>query len=170
MFFVHFILKYKFFWFFKFLIFLLLKIKQECWWLYVADRKHYSLISAPVYLCTLKDKEEVCWKWIFNDLFIYFEKVEIKFSAPKIPGHHVYSVILRSDSYFDVDVIENLSVNWLIIKINLFSFLFSLMLKLRKKSLIIIHNGILVKTKEQLIIKQKTKNLPLKVIAIKIKY
>ncbi|CAF3624233.1 unnamed protein product [Adineta steineri] len=69
------------------------EIKQECWWLYVADRKHYSLISAPVYLCTLKDKEEV----------------EVKFSAPKIPGHYVYSVILRSDSYFDVDVMENLA-------------------------------------------------------------
>ena len=25
----------------------------------MADRKNYSLISAPVYLCTLKDKEEV---------------------------------------------------------------------------------------------------------------
>jgi len=69
------------------------EIKQECWWLYVADRKHYSLISAPVNLCTLKDKEEV----------------EVKFSAPKIPGHYVYSVILRSDSYFDVDAIENLA-------------------------------------------------------------
>ncbi|CAF1209495.1 unnamed protein product [Rotaria sordida] len=69
------------------------EIKQECWWLYVADRKHSSLISAPVYLCTLKDKEEV----------------EIKFSAPKTPGHYVYSVILRSDSYFDVDVMENLA-------------------------------------------------------------
>lgn len=69
------------------------EIKQECWWLYVADRKHYSLISAPVYLCTLKDKEEV----------------EVKFSAPKTPGHYVYSVVLRSDSYFDVDVMENLA-------------------------------------------------------------
>ncbi|CAF4165328.1 unnamed protein product, partial [Rotaria magnacalcarata] len=69
------------------------EIKQECWWLYVADKKHFSLISAPVYLCTLKDKEEI----------------EIKFSAPKIPGHYVYSVILRSDSYFDVDVMENLA-------------------------------------------------------------
>lgn len=68
------------------------EVKQECWWLYVADRKHYSLISAPVYLCTLKDKEEI----------------EVKFSAPKTPGHYVYSVILRSDSYFDVDVMEDL--------------------------------------------------------------
>jgi len=68
------------------------EIKQECWWLYVADRKHFSLISAPVYLCTLKDKEEI----------------EVKFSAPKTPGHYVYSIILRSDSYFDVDAMHNL--------------------------------------------------------------
>ncbi|CAF2397134.1 unnamed protein product [Rotaria sp. Silwood2] len=71
------------------------EIKQECWWLYVADRKNYSLISAPIYLCTLKDDEEI----------------EVKFSAPKVPGHYVYSVILRSDSYFDVDVMENLSLD-----------------------------------------------------------
>ncbi|CAF0943151.1 unnamed protein product, partial [Didymodactylos carnosus] len=37
------------------------EIKQECWWLYVADRKHHTLISAPVYLCTLKDEEEVSY-------------------------------------------------------------------------------------------------------------
>lgn len=61
----------------------------------MADRKHSSLISAPVYLCSLKDKEEV----------------EVKFSAPKTTGHYVYSVILRSDSYFDVDVMENLAVS-----------------------------------------------------------
>jgi len=53
------------------------------------------LISAPVYLCTLKNNEEI----------------EVKFSAPKTPGHYVYSVILRSDSYFDVDVMENLSLD-----------------------------------------------------------
>jgi len=35
----------------------------------------------------------------------------VKFSAPKTPGHYVYSVILRSDSYFDVDVMENLSLD-----------------------------------------------------------
>lgn len=68
------------------------EIKQECWWLYVADQKHFSLISAPVYLCTLKDKEEV----------------EVKFSAPKIPGDYTYWVVLSSDSYFDVDVKKEL--------------------------------------------------------------
>ncbi|CAF3492449.1 unnamed protein product [Rotaria sordida] len=59
------------------------------------EKKHHSLISAPVHLCTLKDDEEI----------------EVKFSAPKIPAHYLYSVILRSDSYFDVDVMENLSLD-----------------------------------------------------------
>ncbi len=35
------------------------KIKQEGWWLYVADRKNHSLITMPIYICTLKDHEEV---------------------------------------------------------------------------------------------------------------
>lgn len=68
------------------------EIKQECWWLYVADPKHFQLISAPVYICTLKDREEV----------------EVKFSAPKTPGDYTYWVILTSDSYFDVDVRKEL--------------------------------------------------------------
>ncbi len=71
------------------------KIKQECWWLYVADSKHSSLISAPVYICTLKDREEV----------------EVKFSAPKLPGDYTYWIILTSDSYFDVDVKKELRVS-----------------------------------------------------------
>ncbi|CAF4333576.1 unnamed protein product, partial [Rotaria sordida] len=37
--------------------------------------------------------------------------IEVKFSAPNIPGHYLYSVILRSDSYLDVDVMENLSLD-----------------------------------------------------------
>ncbi|CAF0834902.1 unnamed protein product, partial [Rotaria sordida] len=57
------------------------EIEQEC--------------NAPVYLCTLKDDEEI----------------EVKFSAPNIPGHYLYSVILRSDSYLDVDVMEDLSLD-----------------------------------------------------------
>ncbi|CAM4882334.1 unnamed protein product [Rotaria socialis] len=69
------------------------EIKQECWWLYVADRKQHALISVPIYLCNLKDDDEI----------------EVKFSAPKLRGHYVYTVILRSDSYFDADVTENFS-------------------------------------------------------------
>lgn len=40
-------------------IFFFLQIKQECWWLYVADRKRNALISLPIYICSLKDQEEV---------------------------------------------------------------------------------------------------------------
>lgn len=39
------------------------QIKQECWWLYVADRKQNSLICSPAYICTLKDTEEVEFKF-----------------------------------------------------------------------------------------------------------
>jgi len=75
------------------------KIKQECWWLYVADPKHFQLISAPVYICTLKDREEV----------------EVKFSAPKTPGDYTYWVILTSDSYLDVDVRKELRVGFFLL-------------------------------------------------------
>ena len=34
-------------------------MKQERWWLYIADRKQHKLISLPVYICTLRDTEEV---------------------------------------------------------------------------------------------------------------
>lgn len=71
-------------------------IKQECWWLYVADRRNSQLISAPVYICTLKDREEL----------------EIKFSAPRKVGIYTYTVMLRSDSYFDFDVNEQIKVNF----------------------------------------------------------
>ena len=33
--------------------------KQEAWWLYVADRKKHTLITAPVLICSLKEEEEV---------------------------------------------------------------------------------------------------------------
>lgn len=70
------------------------QIKQECWWLYVSDRKQNSLICSPVYICTLKDTEEI----------------ELKFLAPKTPGHYTYTVILRSDSYVDFDIFHNLKL------------------------------------------------------------
>jgi translocation protein SEC63 len=64
------------------------EIKQEYWWLYIADRKKKQIISAPTQICSLKDTEEV----------------ELKFLAPKIPGTYSYSVTLKSDSYLDFDV------------------------------------------------------------------
>ncbi|XP_067674081.1 translocation protein SEC63 homolog [Haliotis asinina] len=70
--------------------------KQEWWWLYVADRKHHNLITAPVQICSLKKDEEV----------------QLKFSAPRKPGSYQYSVILRSDSYLlDFDKISNIKLD-----------------------------------------------------------
>ncbi|XP_025097112.1 translocation protein SEC63 homolog [Pomacea canaliculata] len=67
--------------------------KQEGWWLYVANRKQALLVTVPVYVCSLKDKEEV----------------KVKFSAPNKPGKYQYSVILRSDSYY-ADFDQELSI------------------------------------------------------------
>lgn len=67
------------------------EIKQEYWWLYISDRKHNKVITAPVQICTLKDIEEV----------------ELKFFAPKVNGNYTYTLNLRSDSYFDFDIMKN---------------------------------------------------------------
>ena len=95
----------------------------------------------------------------------------MKFSAPKLPGHYVYSVILRSDSYFDVDVMENLAVSCLFTQNfpdrSVLALTFSSMFKQLRRWTTIILNGILVKKKERTIIKLTMKNLPRKVIVIK---
>lgn len=70
------------------------EIKQEYWWLYMADRKKKQIITAPTQICTLKDHEEV----------------ELKFLAPKVPGTYTYSVILRSDSYLEFDLTQNFKI------------------------------------------------------------
>lgn len=67
------------------------EVKQEFWWLYVADRKKRQIISAPNQICSLKDKEEI----------------DLKFMAPTVPGTYTYTVCLRSDSYLDFDIIHN---------------------------------------------------------------
>ncbi|CAE1323240.1 SEC63 [Acanthosepion pharaonis] len=69
--------------------------KQECWWLYIADRKNRMLISAPMYISSLK----------------YEDTVELKFSAPRKPGIYHYSVYLRSDSYLDSDQVHPLKLD-----------------------------------------------------------
>ncbi|KAL3881682.1 hypothetical protein ACJMK2_028087 [Sinanodonta woodiana] len=69
--------------------------KQEGWWLYVADRKNHMLISAPVQILSLKTSEEI----------------QLKFSAPLKPGLYTYSVILRSDCYFDFDQVHNIKLD-----------------------------------------------------------
>uniref|UniRef100_A0A1W7R9M8 Translocation protein SEC63 n=1 Tax=Hadrurus spadix TaxID=141984 RepID=A0A1W7R9M8_9SCOR len=64
--------------------------KQEYWWVYIADKKRHSLITAPYLMTNLVEKEEV----------------ELKFTAPSKPGIYPYSVIVRSDSYLDLDVMK----------------------------------------------------------------
>lgn len=94
------------------------KIKQEFWWLYIADKKKHQIISAPTQICNLKDQDEVsCFTFdmfficiFFN--YVLFYQIELKFLAPKIPGNYTYSVHLRSDSYLDMDLTENFKVNF----------------------------------------------------------
>jgi len=68
--------------------------KQEYWWIYLADRKKRALISVPVLLTCLIGQEEV----------------DLKFTAPSRTGTYHYSVVVRSDSYLDLDVIHNVKL------------------------------------------------------------
>ncbi|XP_013381039.1 translocation protein SEC63 homolog [Lingula anatina] len=69
--------------------------KQEYWWLYVADRKNHQLITAPVLVTSLRDTEEL----------------QITFKAPDKPGIYQFSVNLRSDSYMDFDITQNIKLD-----------------------------------------------------------
>jgi translocation protein SEC63-like protein len=66
--------------------------KQEYWWIYLVDRKKHVLMTAPVLMTNLVTQEEI----------------ELKFTAPPKPGIYNYSVVVRSDSYIDFDVIKNI--------------------------------------------------------------
>ncbi|XP_031550222.1 translocation protein SEC63 homolog [Actinia tenebrosa] len=68
--------------------------KQEWWWIYVTDKRRTALITPPQQVTTLKDEEEV----------------ELKFQANEKPGTYHYTVSLRSDSYFERDVIQNFKI------------------------------------------------------------
>ncbi|XP_055603327.1 translocation protein SEC63 homolog [Uranotaenia lowii] len=61
--------------------------KYEYWWTYICDRKSRTLLTAPYHVTNLVHREEVA----------------IKFTAPKWPGVYVFTVCLRSDSYFGMD-------------------------------------------------------------------
>lgn len=61
--------------------------KNEWWWVYVADRKTHTLLTAPVLICNLRDEQQV----------------ELKFPAPPKPGKYTYTIWCRSDSYLDCD-------------------------------------------------------------------
>lgn len=62
--------------------------KQEFWWVYVVDRKRFSLVTAPLLVTSLIEKEEI----------------ELKFTAPHRPGLYTYTIVVRSDSYVDCTV------------------------------------------------------------------
>lgn len=59
--------------------------KQEFWWLYIVDRKRFSLVTAPLLVTSLVETEEL----------------ELKFTAPTRPGSYSYTIVVRSDSYLD---------------------------------------------------------------------
>lgn len=61
--------------------------KYEYWWTYICDRKSKTLLTAPYHVTNLVHREEV----------------QLKFTAPKWPGVYVFTVCLRSDSYFGMD-------------------------------------------------------------------
>merc|ERR1719334_2113132 len=69
--------------------------KQEFWWVYISDRKSHSLITPPYHLTSLVNEEEV----------------ELKFTAPGKPGHYNFTVCIRSDSYFGVDLLEDIRLD-----------------------------------------------------------
>merc|ERR1719357_2258624 len=69
--------------------------KQEYWWVYISDRKSHSLITPPYHLTNLVNTEEV----------------ELKFTAPGKPGHYNFTVCIRSDSYFGVDLLEDIRLD-----------------------------------------------------------
>lgn len=69
--------------------------KQEWWWIYVTDRKKSELITPPQQIFNLKDEE----------------KLELKFQAPNKPRSYHYTVMLRSDSYLNVDVQKTFDIN-----------------------------------------------------------
>merc|ERR1711935_970306 len=50
--------------------------KQEFWWCYISDRKNHALITPPIHVTGLVDREEV----------------ELKFTAPAKPGHYSFTV------------------------------------------------------------------------------
>jgi len=69
--------------------------KQEFWWCYIADRKSHALITPPIHVTGLVEREEV----------------ELKFTAPAKPGHYSFTVAVKSDSYLGVDVTQDIKLD-----------------------------------------------------------
>jgi len=69
--------------------------KQEFWWVYISERKNHALITPPIHVTGLVEREEV----------------ELKFTAPPKPGHYSFIVNVRSDSYLGVDVTQDIKLD-----------------------------------------------------------
>jgi translocation protein SEC63 len=69
--------------------------KQEFWWIYLSDHKKRALTTIPVLLTNLVDTESI----------------DLKLTAPPKPGSYQYSVVIRSDSYIDFDIIKTIKVS-----------------------------------------------------------
>ncbi|XP_077496031.1 translocation protein Sec63 [Amblyomma americanum] len=69
--------------------------KQEFWWVYLVDKKQRSLSTVPFLVTNLVDTEEVV----------------LKFTAPSRTGIYHYTLHVRSDSYRDLDVMQNLRLD-----------------------------------------------------------
>ena len=61
----------------------------------MADKKRQALTSIPVLMTNLIEKEQV----------------ELKLTAPTKPGVYQYQVVVKSDSYIDVDVVKMIKVS-----------------------------------------------------------
>lgn len=69
--------------------------KQEYWWVYVSDRKSRTLLTPPVHVTDLVEREEV----------------QLKFTAPRWPGVFIFTVCLRSDSYLGFDQTQDIKLD-----------------------------------------------------------
>jgi len=77
--------------------------KQEFWWIYLASKGSHggkggggnALTSIPVLMTNLVDQESI----------------DLKLTAPRKPGVYQYSVVVRSDSYVDFDVIKSFKLD-----------------------------------------------------------
>merc|ERR1711962_640203 len=69
--------------------------KQEYWWVYICDRKTHSLVTPPYHLTGL----------------VEYDEVELKFTAPGKRGLYSFTVVIRSDSYMGLDVVQDIKLD-----------------------------------------------------------
>ncbi|XP_071800761.1 translocation protein SEC63 homolog [Asterias amurensis] len=70
------------------------EVKQEWWWIYLADRKTHRIITLPQMIYDLVDEKDI----------------ELKFPAP-VKGLYQYQLCVRSDCYLDLDYIKSIKVD-----------------------------------------------------------